>query len=230
MDNHITPTWIFSLADYCQMFDLTNEDLTRPILDYPGGISSFNAEMHLSGHRVLSGDQHYTLSASEMQQYAENIYQRTVKHLRQHVDRLKRSDEEAIANIVTAWQKSKEQFLADYPVGKKEGRYQSMQLPHLPFNNHDFVLALCSDFLFHTQARKNYTPEQLITELCRVANEVRVFPLLTESGVMAEALGPVMLTLQQQNFGVEVREVSYEQQKGGNAMLRIWAKECVVEK
>ena len=40
---------------------------------------------------------------------------------------------------------------------------------------------------------------------------------------------PLMLILQQRNFGVEVKSVNFPQRRNGHAMLRIWAKECEVK-
>ena len=37
-----------------------------------------------------------------------------------------------------------------------------------------------------------------------------------------------MLALQARDFGVEVKAVNYEFQKGGNAMMRVWAQTCAV--
>ncbi len=223
------PGWVYSLADYQQMFDLNDADFNKTILDYPGGISSFNAQMHDMNKRVVSGDQLYQLTPPQMDQAVDQIYEANETHLRAHLENLKQQDEASIQNILNTWQQSKNAFLKDYAAGRHEQRYLLMTLPTLPFEFHEFQLALCSDLLFHTQAREGYTPQHLIAELCRVAEEVRVFPLLDEAGQTSDALGPVMLNLQQQNFGVEVREVAYEQHAGGNAMLRVWAKECVVE-
>jgi len=39
-------------------------------------------------------------------------------------------------------------FLADYPQGKRAGRYIPGELPKLPFSDDAFDLALCSHFLF----------------------------------------------------------------------------------
>ncbi|MCL4261960.1 MAG: hypothetical protein KJ069_02025 [Anaerolineae bacterium] len=39
-------------------------------------------------------------------------------------------------------------FLQDYEAGKADGRYQPISLPHLPFADGEFGLALCSHFLF----------------------------------------------------------------------------------
>ena len=55
---------------------------------------------------------------------------------------------------------------------------------------------------------------------------MRIFPLLDNQGKMSDELGPLMLSFQKKNYGVEVREVAYQTLKGGNAMLRIWEQEC----
>ena len=102
-------------------------------------------------------------------------------------------------------------------------------MPELPYENHQFELALCSDYVFNRHAQNDCRPEQVVSELCRVAEEVRVFPLLTEKGELSEQLGPLMLELQQRNFGIEIRQVEFENLNGGNAMLRIWARECSVD-
>ena len=39
-------------------------------------------------------------------------------------------------------------FLADFPQGKREGRYVDASLPDLPFDDNAFNLALSSHFLF----------------------------------------------------------------------------------
>lgn len=40
------------------------------------------------------------------------------------------------------------EFLADYEQGKRQQRYLHASLPHLPFKNNQFDLALCSHYLF----------------------------------------------------------------------------------
>ena len=56
--------------------------------------------------------------------------------------------------------------------------------------------------------------------MTRVAQEVRVFPLLVSfSGEISPHLRPVMDQLQQEGFMVERRKVDYEFQIGGNEML-----------
>ncbi|QLH43354.1 MAG: hypothetical protein HWD59_11995 [Coxiellaceae bacterium] len=119
-------------------------------------------------------------------------------------------------------------FIADYPVGQQEGRYLAGSLPTLPFTERDFELALCAYLLFANSRLSLAFHLAAIKEMCRVAEEVRIYPLIDEKGEPAATLAPVMLALQQENYGVAVKEVAYELQRGGNAMLCIWAQECIV--
>jgi hypothetical protein len=58
--------------------------------------------------------------------------------------------------------------------------------------------------------------------MCRVAKEVRIFPLLVSfSGETSPLLQPVINELQQRGYKVEIEQVPYEFQKGGNKLLRV---------
>jgi hypothetical protein len=85
-----------------------------------------------------------------------------------------------------------------------------------------FDLALCSHFLF---TYSDHLSEEFhldaILEMCRVAREVRIFPLLKISGEVSPWLQPVIGELVARGYGVERMPVSYEFQKGGNQMLRV---------
>ncbi len=220
--------WVYSLRDYHQMFDLSDEDLSRKILDYPGGISSFNAELAQQGVFVISGDALYSRSRDVLSVESDELFQANCQMFRDHQERIKGHDESVIETIFNDWLLSKQIFLDDYERGYEEGRYRAIESLLLPFDDDQFELALCTDFLALSQTIPQFTTESLVAELCRVAEEVRVYPLMTTEGKMHPALGSVMLSLQQQNFGVEVREVTYDQQVGGNAMLRVWSKECMI--
>lgn len=221
-----TLSWIYSLADYRLMFDLSEKELTKRILDFPGGISSFNAEMHALDHQVISADRIYNLQQAEMLDLGEQLFVQSEEQLRSNIDALE--NPKSLEDVIVNWDSSKTTFLMDYTLGREQGRYQEACLPKLPFKDDQFQLALCSDFLFHLQAREGFDAKLLIAELCRVSTEARIFPLMNEAGQIAEKLGPIMLLLQQNNFGIEVRQVKYPYRKGSNAMLRIWQRECIV--
>ena len=100
------------------------------------------------------------------------------------------------------------------------------ELADKKFEDQHFDLALCQHQLFN-EDDADYHVKTLL-EMCRVASEVRIFPLLNLKGELTPSLGPVMQAMQENNVGVEVREVPFETQQAGNAMLRIWNQSCVV--
>ena len=113
-------------------------------------------------------------------------------------------------------------FLDDYPQGTRERRYLEAGLPALPFGDGAFDLALCSHFLFlYSQQFDAAFHLQSMRELCRVAREVRVFPLLALGARRSPHLAAVTEALETDGFAVAVERVPYEFQRGGNEMLRV---------
>ena len=56
-------------------------------------------------------------------------------------------------------------------------------------------------------------------ELCRIASEVRVFPVIALDGEISKHLNPVMLALSADGIDVSLQPVSYRFQKGATEML-----------
>jgi len=67
-----------------------------------------------------------------------------------------------------------------------------------------------------------------IAELLRVAQEVRIFPLLKLNGEPSPYTETVVEALTNKGFDVRVQSVAYEFQKGGNRMMKINRKRSVV--
>lgn len=110
----------------------------------------------------------------------------------------------------------------------EKGHYLQMTGETLPFDDFAFDLALSAHTLFIDSDEQTIdTYLRVLKELARVAKEVRIFPINHDSA-LSPFLGPVLLGLQQENYGVEVRQVNYPVASAGNAMLRIWAQECKV--
>lgn len=113
-------------------------------------------------------------------------------------------------------------FLADYPAGLMEGRYVNSELPSLPFSDSDFDLALCSHLLFlYSQQLDEEFHHASMPELCRVAKEVRVFPLLVLGGTRSPYLEGSVERLGAAGYNVSIQRVNYEFQRGACEMLRI---------
>ena len=114
------------------------------------------------------------------------------------------------------------EFLADYEAGKREGRYLCESLPALPFADGSFDLSLCSHFLFtYSHVLTLDFHVAAIREMCRIAPEARIFPLMDFHHRESEYIQPVILTLERAGHAVETRQVSYEFQRGGNKMMRV---------
>jgi hypothetical protein len=113
-------------------------------------------------------------------------------------------------------------FLADYENGKRDGRYTAGQLPDLPFAPKSFDLALCAHFLFfYSDSLSLAFHEQALDELCRVAHEVRIFPMLTYNAEACPFVAPIVDRLEKLGHIVSIEKVPYEFQQGGNLMMKI---------
>ncbi len=112
-------------------------------------------------------------------------------------------------------------FLNDYEEGMESGRYIDVSLPTLPFEDAKFELALCSHYLFLYSEHVNQEQHTLsMMELCRVANEVRVYPLLSiGSNKQSPHIKSVVSALNDIGINVTLVPVDYEFQKGATEML-----------
>ena len=113
-------------------------------------------------------------------------------------------------------------FLDDFEEGKEQGRYIVAELPVLPFDDGAFDIALCSHFLFLYSDRLSLEfHRQSIVQLCRVADDVRIFPLIDLDLKPSTYVQPIASGLGKEGFTVSIERVNYEFQRGGNKMLRI---------
>jgi SAM-dependent methyltransferase len=217
--------WGRSAREYRAMFALSADDLERRILDCGGGPSSFTAEMAQLGGRVTSCDPLYQFSAAEISRQIDETYPRMTALNEATRDNFRWDYYGSPAQLGQIRMQAMRLFLTDYTAGKEQGRYAVGELPALPFPDCSFDLALCSHCLFtySEQFSTEFHVESLL-DMARVAGEVRVFPLLTAfSGEPSPHLAPVMEELRRRGFAVEIQQVDYEFQKGGNQMLRVVA-------
>ncbi|MEH2170144.1 MAG: SAM-dependent methyltransferase [Nostoc sp.] len=214
--------WGRSMEEYVKMFDLTPEELRLTILDCAGGPASFNAEMTAQGYKVICCDPIYQFTANEIENRIQDTYQIVidgVKAIQEYYVWQNIQSPEQMGEIRMA---AMRKFLADLPLGINENRYLTDELPVLPFENHQFDLALCSHLLFtYSDQLSEEFHLASVLEMCRVAKEVRIFPLLKISGEPSPHLKPIMSELQQRHYSVEIKQVPYEFQKNSNQILRI---------
>jgi hypothetical protein len=204
------------------MFALTDADLRLSrILGCADGPASFNAQATRRGTAVISIDPLYQLDSTtigeriaatrdEMLEQAQRNNQLFVWDSIQSVEELGRIRMQAM-----------QVFLEDYDLAKVQGRDVAAELPSVAFADQSFDLALCSHFLFlYTEHLPEAFHRSAIFELCRVAREVRIFPLLALDGRTSPYVPNIMAGLSDSRE-VTLETVPYEFQRGGNQMMRI---------
>jgi hypothetical protein len=81
-------------------------------------------------------------------------------------------------------------------------------------------LALCSHFLFlYSDCFGFEFHLESIKEMCRIAKEVRIFPLLTLKGERSLYIDRIKNEIQRLGVKSEIVKVKYELQKGGSEMI-----------
>lgn len=214
--------WGRSLKEYIGMFDLTPDELNLAILDCAGGPASFNVDMTRRGYKVVSCDPIYQFSADEIAGRIQETYQILIDGLRANLANYVWQNIESPERLGKIRMEAMNQFLDDFPLGLEQGRYVLDELPNLSFKDQQFELALCSHLLFtySDHLSKDFHLNS-IKELCRVAQEVRIFPLLNVSGERSSLLLQVVEELQKNRYRAEIKKVDYEFQKGGNELLSV---------
>ena len=214
--------WGRSFEEYVLMFSLSEEDIQKTILDCGSGPASFNSILTRRGGKVVSADPIYKFSASEIRQRIEEIYEEIIEQTKKNMHEFVWDHINSIEELGRVRMKAMEKFLSDYTTELKEGRYREASLPVLPFHDREFDIALCSHFLFlySEQLSEDFHIDSM-KELCRVAEEVRIFPLLELGSRKSRHLGQVLNTLEQQGYSVEILPVEYEFQRGGNEVLKV---------
>ncbi|MGX2040640.1 SAM-dependent methyltransferase [Methylocaldum sp. MU1018] len=212
--------WGRSFDEYVAMFALETQDFGRRILGCGDGPAGFNAELSSRGGSVVSVDPLYRFSADEIASRIDRTYDIVLEQTRQNAGEFVWSHIGSVEELGRIRLSAMRTFLADYPEGKRERRYLDAELPKLPFSDGAFDLTLCSHFLFLYSAQLGLDFHlRSLRELCRVAGEARVFPLLELGAVRSRHLDGAVSQLATEGYRTEIVKVPYEFQKGGHDML-----------
>ena len=218
--------WGRSREEYELMFNLNHHDLQKRILGCGDGPASFNAEMTDAGFNVVSFDPIYAFSGADIHKRFDASSEAIVGQVRATLDTWNWSYHKNPEGLLANRKKALTKFLADFETGKRDGRYQVASLPTLPFADGQFDLALCSHLLFlYSEQLSEEFHMRSIKELCRVAKEVRIFPLLSLSHRQSPHIAPVLAQLDEDGWSGNIVCVNYEFQKGGNEMLQTRRRE-----
>ncbi|MBD2413011.1 SAM-dependent methyltransferase [Nostoc calcicola FACHB-389] len=211
-----------SMDEYIKIFNLTNADLNKKIIGVGDGPASFNAEMIRQGKSVVSVDPLYQFSGDEILQrfndVVDNIINQVKATPKDWVWSYHKSPDDLRHNRVKVIQK----FISDYDNGKKTNRYIFGQLPSLAYRNQEFDIALCSHLLFlYSDHLDYYFHLNSVGEMLRIAQEVRIFPLITLMLKPSQHLDKIIKCYTEKGYNINIEQVEYELQPGGNQMLKI---------
>ncbi len=216
--------WGRSYDEYLRMFALTENDLSRRILGCGDGPASFNAELSQRGGQVVSIDPIYVFDVDQINSRIAETYETVMAQTRNNQHEFVWDAISSVEELGRIRMTAMAIFLKDFAAGKQAGRYIAGELPSLPFATGQFDLALSSHFLFlyseHLSAEFHL---QALREMLRVAQEVRVFPLLMLGGSPSPHISFVKEQLAPDGFSIKIERVPYEFQKGGNEMLVVKA-------
>lgn len=214
--------WGRSFEEYVAMFALSDADLGGCILGCGDGPAAFNVTAYESGHRVISADPLYGLLPAQVRDRIEATSAQIIAQTRANADEFVWSHFQSVEQMIAERMMAMRAFLADFPTGLRHGRYIDASLPHMPFGDGEFDLALCSHllFLYSAQYDADFHRDSIL-ELCRISREVRIFPLLELGARPSRHVPQVTAQLRDRGLRIERVRVAYEFQKGGNEMLRI---------
>lgn len=217
-----------SFDEYRRMFDLTDGDLDKRIISVGDGPAAFNAGMKALGKRVISVDPLYVFSADVIEKRFYEVVEGIIEQVIATPDDWTWSYHKSPGQLKKNRTAALEIFVADYEQGKKVGRYVPGELPRLDFKDGEFDIALCSHLLFLYSERLDYEFHRASAyEMLRIAEEVRIFPLLDLSGAPSPHVEPLTEQLRADGYEVEIRKVSYEIQRGGNEMMWVGRGICI---
>jgi hypothetical protein len=209
-----------SKTEYELMFALTESDRLKSIIGIGDGPASFNAEMTAAGYQVTSIDPIYQFTGVEIKSRFDACIDGIIEQVRNSPNNWVWSYHKSPDDLRANREKAISLFLEDYDRGKIEGRYLNAELPKLDFLDKQFQLALCSHFLFLYSEHLSFEFHlDSIRELCRITEEVRIFPLLNLAQVRSPYIDEICSILAKEGISSEIMQVPYELQKGGNQAI-----------
>lgn len=209
-----------SFDEYIAMFDLGSDDLSGRVLDCSAGVAGFVVEANRRpGCRAVAVDPVYSLPRDELAQLGNADLQRGSAIAGEFTDRFTFAWYGAPERRTALRTHALADFLLDLVM--HPNRYVAGQLPHLPFRDGSFDLALCSHLLFTWADQLGLAWHvAALREMVRVATQVRIFPTLMQGrGDAVPFWDDLMSELAVMELRADMHRVPYEFQTGGDTML-----------
>lgn len=220
--------WGRNFAEYKAMFSLSDDDLKKKILGCGDGPACFNAEMTALGHNVTSVDPIYGFSAAEIRKRIDETYENVLSQVKEDPTPYRWTNFRNPDDMASVRMRAMNVFLEDYEQGRIGNRYIKGELPVLDFPDKSFDLCLSSHFLFlYSNTLSLDFHIKSITEMLRVAPELRIFPLFNLTNTLSEYVNPVRDYFQKLDCRVELLKVPYEFQRGADTMMKLTGKSSI---
>lgn len=212
-----------TFGEYSTFFDINLENLRgKKVLDCPSGASSFVATLKQEDIEAKGVDIIYEFDKESIGQQGiksiEKIYKDTSWMDVYNMDFYKTKENHKLHR-----ESALKYFIDDY----NSQDYIFAELPKLPFEDDSFDILLSSHLLFVYDDRLNFNfHKDSIVEMLRVAQEVRIFPLVDfkNSRVNEEKnFSPFVYQLLEDlpNFKCEILKTNFEFQPRANCYLKI---------
>jgi len=217
--------WGRSYDEYLQMFDLSPDDLNLNILGIGDGPASFNAVMASNQRKVVSVDPLYQMTVNEIRLCIKESFDEILLQTIKNKNKFRWESIRNVRQLGEIRMSAMNIFLEDFDKGKKEDRYIYGTLPKLEFADSSFDLILSSHLLFlYSDLLDLDFHIHSVSEMLRIANQVRIFPVLDANGEKSRHYYPLFDYLLSRGFDIKLKKVNYEFQIGGNEMLVITRK------
>jgi hypothetical protein len=219
-----TVPWGRNLNEYKSMFNLTESDLCKNIVSVGDGPASFNFELTQQNKTIISFDPIYRFSVEEIAKRIDETKDIVIEQIKNNLDNFVWDTIKSVDELKQIRMSAMDCFLQDFEIGKKQGRYVNHEMPNPSyFDDLTFDLGLSSHFLIlYAQLGLDFHISS-ITEMLRIAKEIRIFPLLNLDSKKSELLDDIIKHFES-NFIVCIQDVDYEFQKNGTQMLSIKRK------
>jgi SAM-dependent methyltransferase len=202
------------------MFSLSERDREGYILGCGDGPASFNAELTQHGGRIMSVDPIYQFSEEGIRSRIQRVYPGILAELARNTDQYYWTSFKDPGHLGSVRMSAMNRFLDDFEKGLEDGRYIDASLPELPFFDCEFDLALCSHLLFLYSEQIDVAQHiAALIEMCRIAKEVRVYPLVSLDGRLSPYVPEVLRYFNERDYIAELKPVAYQFQKGASDML-----------
>lgn len=216
--------WGRTLEEYKTMFELSAEDLKKPIASFGDGPASFNLEMTKLKNNVISFDPIYQFTKEQLLNRIEETKDIVIKQTKENKDNFIWTNIKDLDELEKIRMGAMNNFIDDFEEGRREKRYIPHELPNKTnFSDKHFDIGLSSHFLLlYTQLGLDFHIKS-IDEILRICKEVRIFPILDLDAKESSLLQPIM-SYYNKNYNVRIEQTDYKFQKDGDKMLVIKSK------